>query len=82
MIFRYFRALFVGEKTVEFYWNAAGLTGGLLLLGSIVADKENYDLLFSNNNNSSSSSKTMKPAITNPLDSHHSSKHGDNNEKQ
>lgn len=46
MILRYFRALFIGEKTVEFYWNAAGAAGGLLLLGSVLADQENYDLLF------------------------------------
>ena len=31
---------------MEFYWNAAGAAGGLLLLGSVLADQENYDLLF------------------------------------
>ena len=51
---------------MEFYWNAAGITCGMLLLGSIVADKENYDIIFSNSNYSSKS--VMKPEITNPLE--------------
>lgn len=66
MIFRYIRALFVKEKTVEFYWNAAGLAGGVLLLGSIVSDKENFDIIFSN---TVGGVRKDIPQLANPLDS-------------
>ena len=48
MIFRYLRALFTPEKkSVEYYWNSAGLVAGMLLLGSVFADKENFDAVIS-----------------------------------